>query len=60
MESFTKEEKCILEDEEAVWTKEMDKKFKKLIKILESLKKIDGRISEDNLFSKCNIECEFL
>ena len=33
----------------------MDKKFKKLIKILESLKKIDGRISEDNLFSKCNI-----
>jgi hypothetical protein len=37
----------------------MDKKFKKLIKILESLKKIDGRISENNLFSKCNIECNF-
>jgi hypothetical protein len=24
------------------------------------LKKIDGRISEDNLFAKCNIECEWL
>ena len=34
MESFTQEEKTILEDEEAVWTKEIDKKFKKLLKIL--------------------------
>ena len=34
MESFTEEEKTILEDEEAKWTDEMDKKFKKLIKIL--------------------------
>ncbi len=38
----------------------MDKKFKKLIRVLEVLKKIDGRISEDNLFEKCTIECEFL
>ena len=30
----------------------MDKKFKKLMKILENLKKIDGRISEENLFSE--------
>ncbi len=38
----------------------MDAKFKKIIKILQALKKIDGRISEDNLFSKCNIECDWL
>ncbi len=38
----------------------MDKKFKKLLKILQSLKKIDGRISEDNLFAKCNFECDWL
>ena len=60
MESFTQEEVSILEDENAKWTKEMDKKFKKLIKVLEILKKIDGRISEDNLFQKVNIECEWL
>ena len=60
MESFTEEEKTILEDDEAKWTDEMDKKFKKIMKILQALKKIDGRISEDNLFEKCDMECQWL
>ena len=38
----------------------MDKKFKKIIKILENLKKIDGRISEDNLFRGVDFECDFI
>ena len=57
---WTKEERKILEDENAIWTKEMDKKFKKIIRILECLRKIDGRISEKDMFGKVIFDDEFL
>ena len=57
---WSKEERKILEDENAIWTNEMDKKFKKLIRILEVLKTVDGRISEDNLFGRVAFDDEFI